>query len=75
MNPATSSTCILYELGEGCRFHSRIKLKMDSVQASFGRSLIEAVKENDVQFLKALLVQGAYVNTVDEVRCDYICIV
>eukprot|EP00794_Sanderia_malayensis_P006036 gene6036-6737_t len=39
---------------------------MSSPEGDFGQTLIEAVKENDVQFVKTLLQQGAPVNALDE---------
>ena len=49
-------------------FHTQKKLfVMASVQECFGKSLIEAVKENDASLVKVLIAQGAPLDAVDEV--------
>ena len=45
---------------------------MVSALESFGQSLIEAVKEDDVDLAKMLLARGAPTDAVDEVGCRYL---
>ena len=54
----------------GCK---GMEIKMTAVENCFGQSLIEAVKENDLDLVKVLLTQGASVNSVDEVRYHVSC--